>query len=149
MPSWVASKPRGLVEADRVRAALVRGQLDEAAAAPPCLADGPFDHPVAEAPAPVGAADADRLDLGALGAHAAEPGDEGQLQGAGDLAVDVGHDEVVAGVGLDVVEGGPVGVDVSLATGADRVVGEECDDRRYVVSGGAAEDHVGRHVPEL
>lgn len=97
-------KAESLVEADRVGAAFVGGQLDEAAAAAAGLFDRPADHRPAQALTAPGSANTHALDLGAEHAVPAQARYQGQLQRPGDLPLDVGHDQSAARVGRDVVE---------------------------------------------
>ncbi len=53
--------------------------------------------------------DTDPLDLGSLSAGVGERRDEGELERPHDLAVGLGHQQELVGVGVDRLEGPPVG----------------------------------------
>src|SRR5690349_20532468 len=94
------------IEAVRIGAALVRGQLDKAAAAPPAFLDCPFEHRPAGAGAALGPGDPHTLDLAAPHAAPCEAGAEAQLQATNHLSPALGHNEQLVGVALDRGEGG-------------------------------------------
>src|SRR5690606_22148745 len=93
----VGEAERG-VEAVRVRTRLVGGELHQGAAARPGPVDRPGDHLPAEALAARRRGDPDGLDLAALGAQAGQPGEVGELHGAHDLPLALGHDQLVVRV---------------------------------------------------
>src|SRR3979409_1287342 len=99
-------KAKGLVKPVRGRAALVRGQLDQPAAAPAALLDRPFEQRPADGAAAVAGGafaggDAHALDLAAPHAAPGEPGNEAELQNADDLPATFGDDEKLVRIALD------------------------------------------------
>src|SRR5437773_11925477 len=94
-------KAKRLVKTVRVRAALVRGQLDQPAAAAAALLDGPFEHCPADAVGALPDSDADSLDLAAPHALPGQPGNKAELQHADDLPAAFGNREKLVGIALD------------------------------------------------
>src|SRR6266699_1721276 len=90
-----------LVKTVRVRAALVRGQLNQPAAAPAAFLDGPFEHRPADAVGAFPGSDADPLDLAAPHALPGQSGNEAELQHADDLPAALGNHEKLVGIALD------------------------------------------------
>src|SRR5947208_5438407 len=80
-------KPRGLVKTVRGGTTLVRGQLDETAAAPAALLDSPFEHRPADAAGTLAGGNAHALDLAAPHAAPSEPGNKAELQNADDISL--------------------------------------------------------------
>ncbi len=137
---------KGLVEPDRVGAALVGGQLHQAAAITAGLFDRPADHRPAHALSAPLAGDADTLDLGAEHAAPAQPWHHGQLQGPGDLPVDIGHDDPVTRVRRDVIERRQVRVvGHRFTAGSQDVIGEQRHYPRQLIAARVPEGH---HLPD-
>src|SRR5260370_12604838 len=94
-------KAKGLVKTVRGGAALVRGQLDQPAAAPAAFLDRPFEHRPADAAAALRGSDSHALDLAAPHAAPGEPGNKAELQNADYQAPAFGNREKPVGVALD------------------------------------------------
>src|SRR5439155_11971556 len=94
-------KAKGLVKTVRVRAALVRGQLHQPAAAPAALFDGPFEHRPADAAGAFAGSDADPFNLATPHALPGQPGKEAELQHADDLPAAFGNREKLVGIALN------------------------------------------------
>src|SRR5580704_13528169 len=142
-------KAKGLVKTVRARAALVRGQLDYAAAALAALLDRPLQHRPADAAAAFAGGDAHALDLAAPHAAPGEAGNKAELQNADQLTPAFGNREKLVGIALDRGESVAVaGVQLRpevLAAAAERVVGEQRYDRFQIIRDGPAKgDGVGR-----
>src|ERR1700724_1576652 len=135
-------KAERLVKTVRGRAGLVRGQLHQPAAMPAALLDRPLEHRPANAAGAFARGDPHALDLAAPHAAPAEPGDEAELQNADDIPAAFGNREKLVRIALDrcerlVVAGVQLRAGV-LAGTADRVVGEQRDDRWQIVRHGPA-----------
>src|SRR5260221_8237375 len=91
----------GFIETVRAGAALVRGELDQAAAAFAALLDRPFKHRPADTALARARGDAHPLDLAAPHAAPGEPGDEAELQDADHPPAALGHREELVGIALD------------------------------------------------
>src|SRR3954454_13914826 len=83
------------VEAMGVRAALVAGELHQAAPVSLGALDRVAHHRLAQSPAAVPAVDADRLDQAAACPLAGQPRDDGELEHAHDFAPELGDDDLV------------------------------------------------------
>ena len=133
-----------VVEPMGVGAAFVGRELHETAAALAASPDRPFEHRLPETAAALVPRDADGLDLPARHAAAREAGNKGQLQRADDAAVRLRDREELVRIGRDRGEGRRVArVEIALRrlpSGAQRVVGQQGDDRRQVPRFGAPED---------
>src|SRR5258707_2181712 len=141
-------KPKGLVKTVRGGTTLVRGQLNETAAAPAALLDSPFEHRPADAAGTLAGGNAHALDLAAPHAAPSEPGNKAELQNADDISAAFGDREELARIALDRRERLAITIvqlwAEVLAAAADRVVGEQRDDGCKVGRGGGAKtDHVG------
>ena len=145
-----------LIEAPRIGARLVGGELHHLAAVTAAFLDRPFEHAPAEAAAAARRRDAHALDLAAPEADARQAGNEAQLQAADDLAALLHHGEELIAVGVDGGEGGRVArVErrPRVLTGlAEFVVGEQRDDGRNIGRGGAVvmiNTMAARKIPPL
>src|SRR5689334_15139412 len=132
-----------LVEAVGVAAALVREQLDEAAAAPVAFRDRPFEHRSPDAATAPGAGDPHGFDLPAPGAAAGDAGDESDLHATDHHAVLLRHYQPLVGVAFDRREGLEIPL-IERQAGviprlAELVVGNHCDDGRQVGGGCSSE----------
>src|SRR5258708_40144319 len=94
-------KAKGLVKTVRVGATLVRGQLDQPAAAPAALLDGPFEHRPADTVGAFADRDAHPLDLAAQHALPGQPRNEAKLQDADYLPTAFGNREKLVGIAPD------------------------------------------------
>src|SRR5260221_10560964 len=94
-------KAEGLVKPVRVGAALVRGELDQAAAAIAALSDRPLQHHPADAAAAFPGGDTHALYLAAPHAASGQAGDEAELQDADYLAAAFGNREKLVRVTID------------------------------------------------
>src|SRR5258708_409824 len=126
-------KPKGLVKTVRGGTTLVRGQLDEAAAAPAALLDSPFEHRPTDAAGTLAGGNAHALDLAAPHAAPSEPGNKAELQNADYISAAFGDREELVRIVLDRRERLAIaGLQLRprvLAAAADRVVvGEQRDD---------------------
>src|SRR5512146_1678598 len=94
----------GLVEAMRVGAAIVAGQLDEAAAAPAAFLDRPFEHLPPDAGAALGGCNPHALDLAAPHPAPSQTRDVTELEDADHLAAAVDDHEQLVRIALDCIE---------------------------------------------
>lgn len=113
------------------------------------LLDGPLDEQGAQAAATLLGVDADALDDRAGGAPTGEAGNDRQLEGADDLVLTDGHDEVLMGVVRQALEGHQVRAEVvgGFALRAQRVVGQHRDDGFDVLRGGGTYLKIA-HAPQ-
>ena len=95
------AKAKRLVELVRVGAALVRGKLDQAAAALTAFLDRPFNHRPAETTAAFVPGDAHPLDLAAPHAAPGQPGNEAELQNPDDVSAAFRDGEKLVRIALD------------------------------------------------
>src|SRR6218665_3232227 len=89
------------VEAMRVDAHLVGGELDDATAGVAATLYGPVDHLGAEAGAALVGADMDVFQHAALHAESGHAGNNADLDGADDRAIAFRNDKTVIGIGRD------------------------------------------------
>src|SRR5580704_12917887 len=97
-------KVEPLVEAVRLGARVIAGQLDQTAALAPGDRDGMADELFAQSPPAAGGADPDPLDLPALHAVARKAGNDGELQAAEDGPGALGDQQEIPGLRSDVIE---------------------------------------------
>mgnify|MGYP001230151766 CR=1 FL=1 len=95
------NETQAFIEAQRIGALFVGGELDESAAAFFCALDRPFEQRSAEPLTASTTGDAYAFDQRAPAALIGQIRDIGQLQHARDLAILFGDDELVVGVGID------------------------------------------------
>src|SRR5688572_33226903 len=107
-----------LIEAMRVRPALVGIELDQIATPAPTFGDGPFEHGRPDAGAALCAVHPHRFDLAAPGAAPRDAGDEGDLETADDYARLLDGHQHLVGIPLDRREG----VDVALIQRQPRII---------------------------
>src|SRR5712664_2035968 len=138
---------QALVEAPGVRPRLVDGELHQVAAALACPRDGPLEERASEAARALARVDPHALDLGAPAALVGERGHEGELEDPDHRRVAAGDHQLVVGVAVDGGEGLQIGRRqrrrVALAGAAQRIVGEQADDRGHVLGLRAAEHRGG------
>src|SRR5690606_7497757 len=146
-PLVTGDEAEGGVEAVGVGALLVAGELDQAAAALAAPAHRPLHHPPAEPLPAEGGGHPHGLDLQPLRATAGQARNEGELHRAHHLATGLHDDQLVARIGVDRLEGGQVLLFGAggLPFRADRVVCQQGDDRRNVLSPCLTERH-GRPI---
>ena len=134
MPTWRRDEAEPLVEPSRRVALRVRGELDPDRAPPTGQVQDVPHQPLAEPPAPQVRPHADRLDDAHLAADVRQPAHPGDLGGGDDLTVELADEQLLVGVGGDLVEGGAVGRDgyVVLVHLADHVLALQGDDRGEV-----------------
>src|SRR5271166_185732 len=90
-----------LVEAARIAARLVGGELDDAAAVPARTVDCVGEELAADAGTARRSCDAHALDLRAPGALVGEAGEEGELEACHDRARFLADDQVLVRIGVD------------------------------------------------
>src|SRR5579872_26991 len=144
------AEPR--IETMRVGARIIAGELHEAAAGGAGGLNRVANEPPADPEPAACGSHPNALDLTAFRAAPGKAGDDRQLQAADDLfsrgEAALGDEDAVAALRGNAVKGGEVRAEIvrSLARRAQRVVGEQRDDRRHVfLLGGADGDVVRRH----
>src|SRR5262249_30634399 len=140
------------VEVLSLGAPLVRGELDEGAAAYPRQADCMLHHRLADATPAQFAPDPHAFDRRPLTALIGEPRRESELKTADHLACEFGDNQHIARIGRDDLESLAIaGWNVrtfchgQFAMFAERIVGEERQDRGQVRLASLAEDR-GRYL---
>jgi hypothetical protein len=131
-------KTKPLVEAVRVGARSIAGQLDQTAALDAGDLDRIAHEALADAKPAMGGGDPDPFDQAAFHTAARQARDDRQLQAADNRAGVFRDKQAVAALCHDLVEGPPIRgrqrVGDFLARPSERVVGQQRDDRRHILA---------------
>lgn len=140
------AEAQALVEAMRIFALRIRGQLNHRAPSPTSLQNRPFEKCPAESLASPSGHHSYSFDLGSFGPDMRQVRKKRQLKGPDDLVVDFSNDQAMTRIGVDRPKRREIGLREGLRKilprSAQFVVGVEAHDRRQIADFRIAECQV-------